>query len=75
MTWQQQAACRGLDPELFFPARGASTTEARAVCAACPVRSQCEAVALARTEKFGIWGGLSERQRRRIRQQRRAVSA
>ena len=69
MSWQTMAACRGLDPELFFPTRGESTAAARAVCAACVVRVECAETAIA-GERFGVWGGLSERQRRRVRQGR-----
>lgn len=68
--WTEHAACRGLNPELFFPERGASTREAKEVCRGCVVREQCLEFALQNGEKFGIWGGLSERERRRIRRQR-----
>lgn len=64
--WVRHAECRGM-PELFFPQRGASTKEAKAVCAMCPVRQECLDHAIDVGEKFGIWGGLSERERRRIR--------
>lgn len=66
-AWQARAACRGLDTDLFFTDRGESTAAAKAVCAGCNVRSECLAYAQAKAERFGIWGGLSERQRRRIR--------
>lgn len=68
--WMQDSHCLGLDPDLFFPERGASTKEAKAVCRGCPVREDCLEYALANTEKFGIWGGMSERERRRIRRAR-----
>ncbi len=68
--WQVQANCLGVDPDLFFPERGASTREAKAVCRACVVRADCLEYALVNGEKFGIWGGLSERERRRLRRQR-----
>ncbi len=68
--WQVQANCLGVDPDLFFPERGASTREAKAVCRACVVREECLEYALVNGEKFGIWGGLSERERRRLRRQR-----
>jgi WhiB family redox-sensing transcriptional regulator len=78
-AWQDQANCLGVDPDLFFPERGASTREAKEVCRGCVVRDACLDYALANGEKFGIWGGLSERERRRIRRQRalsrRIVSA
>lgn len=69
-TWQDQANCLGVDPDLFFPERGASTREAKEVCRGCEVRQHCLDYALANGEKFGIWGGLSERERRRLRRQR-----
>ena len=69
-TWQRQANCMGVDPDLFFPERGASTREAKEVCRGCVVREDCLEYALANSEKFGIWGGLSERERRRIRRAR-----
>jgi WhiB family redox-sensing transcriptional regulator len=69
-TWQWQANCLGVDPDLFFPERGASTREAKTVCRACIVQAECLEYALVNGEKFGIWGGLSERERRRIRRQR-----
>ena len=68
--WQDYANCLGVDPDLFFPERGASTREAKAVCRACVVREECLEYALVNGEKFGIWGGLSERERRRLRRQR-----
>ena len=68
--WQDQANCLGVDPDLFFPERGASTREAKEVCRGCVVREECLEFALQNGEKFGIWGGLSERERRRIRRQR-----
>lgn len=72
-SWMTQANCRGVDPAPFFPAQGQSTREAKAVCRACVVREQCLEFALTDPfEKFGIWGGTSERQRRRLRV-RRAV--
>ncbi|GMU79261.1 MAG: hypothetical protein AMXMBFR46_20540 [Acidimicrobiia bacterium] len=68
--WQERANCLGVDPDLFFPERGASTREAKSVCRGCEVRGDCLEFALAQGEKFGIWGGLSERERRRVRRQR-----
>ena len=69
-NWQDHANCLGVDPDLFFPERGASTREAKEVCRGCVVRDDCLEFALQNGEKFGIWGGLSERERRRIRRQR-----
>lgn len=70
--WMVHANCRGVDPELFFPVRGASLAEARAVCAGCVVRADCLEYGL--NEKTGVFGGKSERERRTIRKQRRAAS-
>lgn len=68
--WQEQANCLGVDPELFFPERGASSREAKDVCRGCIVRTARIEYALANGEKFGIWGGLSEKQRKKLRKQR-----
>jgi WhiB family redox-sensing transcriptional regulator len=67
--WQLRAACRGSDTDLFFPERGESSKEAKAVCAICPVRQQCLDFAISEVEHYGIWGGLSERERRELRRQ------
>ncbi len=69
-SWQEFSNCLGVDPDLFFPERGASTREAKEVCRGCVVKDDCLEFALANGEKFGIWGGMSERERRRIRRQR-----
>ncbi len=73
--WQASANCLGVDPDLFFPERGGSTREAKAVCAGCVVRDECLDYALEHGEKFGIWGGLSERERRQVRRRRAAARA
>jgi WhiB family redox-sensing transcriptional regulator len=65
--WQEQALCAETDPEAFFPEKGGSTREAKKICTGCEVRSECLDYALANDERFGIWGGLSERERRRLR--------
>lgn len=70
MAWYELGDCSGVDPDLFFPGQGESTAEAKAICAGCQVREQCLEWALDNAEKFGIWGGLSERERRRIRRAR-----
>ena len=72
--WHDYANCLGVDPDLFFPEPGASTREAKEVCRGCEVRHDCLEFALQNGEKFGIWGGLSERERRRIRRQRAQVA-
>ena len=74
-TWHDFANCLGVDPDLFFPERGASTREAKEVCRGCVVREDCLEYALQNGEKFGIWGGMSERERRRIRRQRALARA
>lgn len=70
LAWQDYANCRGADADLFFPERGASTRRAKAICGACEVRVQCLEYAIVNGEKFGIWGGMSERERRRVRRER-----
>lgn len=65
--WQERALCAQTDPEAFFPEKGGSTREAKRICAGCEVRSECLEYALAHDERFGIWGGLSERERRRLK--------
>ena len=63
--WRELAACRGTDLEVFFPGRGETAGPARQVCAACPVRQPCLDYAITNRIVHGIWGGLTERQRRR----------
>nr|WP_324613310.1 WhiB family transcriptional regulator [Mycobacteroides chelonae] len=65
--WQERGLCKEVDPEIFFPEKGGSTREAKAVCQRCPVRDACLEEALAQDERFGIWGGLSERERRHLK--------
>ncbi|MGH2728418.1 MAG: WhiB family transcriptional regulator [Actinomycetota bacterium] len=65
-TWQERGSCRGVDPELFFPSSEEQAIPAKAICGACPVRLACLAFAIERNERFGIWGGLSERERARL---------
>ena len=65
-VWQDQAACNGATAK-FFPARGESTAEAEAVCAVCPVILECRDFGLMNNLKHGIWGALSDRERRKIR--------
>ena len=68
-SWQDRALCAQTDPEAFFPEKGGSTREAKRVCRSCDVRSECLEYALGHDERFGIWGGLSERERRRLKRQ------
>jgi WhiB family transcriptional regulator, redox-sensing transcriptional regulator len=65
--WSAQAACRDADTNLFFPGSGGSDLAAKKICMSCAVRAQCLDTALRTPFTFGIWGGTSERQRRRIR--------
>jgi WhiB family transcriptional regulator, redox-sensing transcriptional regulator len=75
-SWRLEALCAETDPEAFFPEKGGSTRDAKRVCSGCTVRAECLEFALANDERFGIWGGLSERERRRLRlQQRTGLSA
>jgi WhiB family redox-sensing transcriptional regulator len=67
LSWQERALCAQTDPEAFFPEKGGSTREAKRVCLSCDVRGECLEYALAHDERFGIWGGLSERERRRLK--------
>ncbi len=67
LSWQERALCAQTDPEAFFPEKGGSTREAKRVCLSCDVRSECLEYALGHDERFGIWGGLSERERRRLK--------
>jgi WhiB family redox-sensing transcriptional regulator len=69
LDWQERALCAQTDPEAFFPEKGGSTREAKKVCASCQVRAECLEYALANDERFGIWGGLSERERRRVKKE------
>jgi WhiB family redox-sensing transcriptional regulator len=66
-AWQDRALCAQTDPEAFFPEKGGSTREAKKVCRTCEVRADCLEYALEHDERFGIWGGLSERERRRLK--------
>jgi len=67
--WQDRALCAQTDPEAFFPEKGGSTREAKKVCRACEVRAECLELALENDERFGIWGGMSERERRRLKRE------
>jgi WhiB family redox-sensing transcriptional regulator len=65
-SWRTRAACCDADPGLFFPGLGGSAGPAKRICAACPVRAECLAFAVASGERFGVFGGLSERERHRM---------
>jgi WhiB family transcriptional regulator, redox-sensing transcriptional regulator len=68
--WQVHAACAGMNGDLFFPGQGESVKEAKAVCVTCPVINECLDYAMTGREKFGIWGGTTERERRSMRRRR-----
>lgn len=67
MAWQAFGLCAQTDPEAFFPEKGGSTREAKGVCKNCDVRQECLEYALKHDERYGIWGGLSERERRKLK--------
>jgi WhiB family transcriptional regulator, redox-sensing transcriptional regulator len=74
LVWRQRAACRGADPDIFYPISEEEADEARAICRGCPVLESCLDWALANRERDGVWGGATERERRRmIRQRRRSA--
>jgi WhiB family redox-sensing transcriptional regulator len=68
--WFSDAACRGMSADLFFPERGEDVTLPKSICAKCPVLAPCLDFAVVNSENFGIWGGLAERGRRRVRRDR-----
>jgi WhiB family redox-sensing transcriptional regulator len=70
--WVDKAACRDAKWQTFFPERGEGAGPAKAICARCPVREACLDYALRWNITYGVWGGLSEKQRRRLRSARRA---
>jgi len=74
--WRAKAACRGLDPSTFFPDQDddEAAEPAKAVCEVCPVRELCLEHALGSREREGVWGGATERERRRIIRQRRRTA-
>lgn len=73
LAWQADGLCAQTDPEAFFPEKGGSTRDAKRICIGCEVKKQCLEYALANEERFGIWGGLSERERRKLRRERKAA--
>lgn len=75
-TWRKRAACDGIDPDIFYPASEdeSAAVEAKAICETCPVRQPCLEHALANREREGIWGGMTERERRRVVRQRRKTA-
>lgn len=73
MAWAGFGSCVGVDPDIFFPERGDDTSRARAVCRVCPVRDECLSWALESRQCFGIWGGMTPSQRRRLRRHPKLV--
>jgi WhiB family transcriptional regulator, redox-sensing transcriptional regulator len=73
--WQDDALCAQVGGDIFFPEKGQPVRDAKALCDRCPVQAACLEDALARDERFGIWGGKSERERRRIKKDRQAAIA
>jgi WhiB family redox-sensing transcriptional regulator len=74
LSWRTKASCLGLEPQTFFPENDEDAGPAKAVCGACPVQEACLEYALVRREKEGVWGGCTERERRRIIRQRRRTA-
>jgi WhiB family transcriptional regulator, redox-sensing transcriptional regulator len=75
-TWKTDAACRGMDPDVFFPTDEVGQAAALDVCAECPVRELCLEFAIRSRQTDGVWGGTTPRERRKlIRQRRTAIAA
>lgn len=70
-NWRAEALCAQTDPEAFFPDKGGSTGDAKRICLMCDVMQQCREVALADPTLRGVWGGLSEKERRKIHRENR----
>jgi WhiB family redox-sensing transcriptional regulator len=77
MGWRDKGRCRGVDPEIFYPPEDdeEAAAPAKAICEACPVREACLEHAIARREHLGVWGGLTERERRRLIRRRRRLAS
>jgi WhiB family redox-sensing transcriptional regulator len=71
LHWQEFALCAQTDPDIFFPEKGGSTAPATSVCSACAVQSECLEYAISHDIRHGIWGGMSDNDRRRISRERR----
>ena len=74
IVWRELGACRGLEPSIFYPDDDDDALDAKAVCGECSVRVACLEFALNAREKQGVWGGATERERRRIIRQRRRTA-
>lgn len=73
-AWRADAACQGADVSIFFPDADGETGPAKALCARCPVRAQCLSFALDSRQDDGVWGGLDEAERRRLRRRRQEAA-
>ncbi|HUR23551.1 MAG TPA: WhiB family transcriptional regulator [Acidimicrobiales bacterium] len=71
LSWRQHGACKGVDPDIFYPVTDEEAEPAKSICATCPVREPCLEFAVASRERDGVWGGATERERRRMIRQRR----
>ena len=74
LSWRSHASCRGLDPAIFYPASEEDGAEAKSICAGCVVREACLEYALVNRERDGVWGGATEKERRRILRHRRKTA-
>jgi hypothetical protein len=74
-VWQQRGLCAQTDPEAFFPVKGGPTRNGKRICAGCEVRAECLEYALSHDERFGTWGGMSERERRPLHREMAKVRA
>ena len=72
--WRQYARCLGADPDLFYPSADDAAEAAKRICMVCPVREPCLEYSITAREKQGVWGGLDERERRRLVRQRRKTA-
>ena len=72
--WRDEAACRGVDPNVFFPLTDKEAEPALAICATCPVREPCLDFAILTRQVDGVWGGTTESERKRIARRRRAAA-
>lgn len=72
--WRKQGKCRGVDPEVFYPVNDGDAAQAKEICDGCPVRQPCLEWALADRERYGVWGGMTERERRRLLRHRRMTA-
>ncbi len=70
-TWMAKGNCADRDPKIFFPSDGIGVARAKSICSTCPVQAACLEHALTHRIDHGVWGGCSERQRRKIRKQRK----